>query len=110
MPNNLVQDRSIPTVIVGTDVVSFYPNIKLEAAGEKVYQAIMDTTIQLEGMNYKEGVRYLALVRGYDWFLKSKLRRVLPSKRYAHGTLPGITEAGPLGPNCNGEEQWISPM
>ena len=40
---------------------------------------------------------------------KSKIRRVLPSRRYAHGTLPGITVAGPLGPNCNGEEQWIFP-
>ena len=105
VPSDLVKDSSIPLVIIGTDVVSLYPNIKWEAAGEEVYQAIMDTTIQFEGMNYKEGVRYLALVRGYDWCLKSKLRRVLPSRRYAHGTLPGITEAGPLGPNCNGEEQ-----
>ena len=109
VPNDLVQDRSLPTVVIGTDVVSLYPNIKWEAAGEEIYQAIMDTTIKYEGMHYKEGVRYLALVRGYDWCLNSKLRRVLPSRRYAHGTWPGITGAGPLGPSCNGEEQWIFP-
>ena len=63
VPNDLVQDRSIPSVIIGTDVVSLYPNINWEAAGEEFYQAIMDTTIQFEGMNYKEGVRYLALAR-----------------------------------------------
>ena len=28
VPNDLVQDRSIPSVIIGTDVVSLYPNIK----------------------------------------------------------------------------------
>ena len=56
VPNDLVQDGSIPSVIIGTDVVSLYPNIKWEAAGEEVYQAIMDTTIKFEGMNYRSEV------------------------------------------------------
>ena len=39
VPNNLVQDRSKPMVIVGSDVVSLYPNLRWDATGEEVYRA-----------------------------------------------------------------------
>ena len=108
--NNVVQDVSIPLVIIGTDVVSLYPNLKWDPAGEQVYQAIMETDIKFEGINYKEGVRYLALVRGFDWCKASSLRRVLPERRFAKGGWPGITGAGPLGPGVNDEDQWDFPI
>ena len=62
VPNSVVQDRSIPMVIIGADVVSLYPNLRWEPAGEQVYKAIMESDIKYEGLNYKEGVRFLALV------------------------------------------------
>ena len=105
----MVQYKSIPMVIIGTDVVSLYPNLRWEPAGEQVYQAIMETDIKYEGLNYKEGVRYLALVRGFDWCKASKLRRVLPERRFANSSWPGITGAGPMGPSVNDEEQWDFP-
>ena len=109
VPNNVVQDKSIPMVVIGTDVVSLYPNLRWDPAGEQVYQAIMETDITYEGVNYKEGVRYLALVRGYEWCKNSKLRRVLPERKFAKGSWPGITGPGPMGPSVNGEEQWDFP-
>ena len=39
VPNNLIQDKSIPMTIVCSDVVSLYPNLTWESAGEEVYQA-----------------------------------------------------------------------
>ena len=86
VPNSVVQDKSIPMVIIETDVVSLYPNLRWKPAREQVYQAIMETDINYEGLRYKEGVRYLALVRGYDWCKASKLRRVLPERRFAKGS------------------------
>ena len=105
----MVQDKNISMVIIGTDVVSLYPNLRWDPAGEQVYQAIMETDITYEGVNYKEGVRYLALVRGYEWCKNSKLRRVLPERKFAKGSWPGITGPGPMGPSVNGEEQWDFP-
>ena len=84
VPNNLIQDRSRPVTIVGSDVVSLYPNLRWDSAGEEVYQAIMESGTTWEGVNWKEGVQYLALVRGCKWSTNSKLRRVLPVIRYAN--------------------------
>ena len=105
----MVQDRSKPLVIVGTDVVSLYPNLTWAAAGEEVYTAIMESDISWDGCNWLEGVRYLALCRGYQWCVNSKLKRVLPNRRYAKGSWPGITGVGPLGSSVNDEDQWVFP-
>ena len=40
VPNSIVQDRSIPMVIIGTDVVSLYPSLRWEPAGEQVYEQL----------------------------------------------------------------------
>ena len=107
--NDLVQDKSKKMVIIGTDVKSLYPNLTWASAGEEVYQAILDSDIEWEGCNWKEGVRYLALCRGYKWCKASPLRRVLPDRRFAHGSWPGVTGAGLLGPHSNDEDQWVFP-
>ena len=73
-------------VIVGTDVVSLYPNLKWLEAGEETFQAVMESDLVWEGINWKEGVRYLALARGYSWCSTNKLRRVLSARLYAHGS------------------------
>ena len=39
VPNNPIQDKSRPMTIVGSDVVSLYPNLTWKSAGEQVYQA-----------------------------------------------------------------------
>ena len=98
-----------PNWTFSSDVVSLYPNLKWEAAGEEIYQAILDSDIVYEGNNWKEGVRYLALARGYFWCQTSNLKRILPWRRHAHGSWPGVTGAGPMGPSVNDEKQWEFP-
>ena len=58
---NLVQDRSKKMVIIGSDVVGLYPCMVGSSVGEECYQAVLETEIEFEGVDYKEGVRYLAL-------------------------------------------------
>ena len=84
-PNYLIQDKSRPMTIVGSDVVSLYPNLTWESAGEQVKQAILVSDITWKGVNWKEGLRYLALVRGFKWSTNSKLKRILPVRRLSHG-------------------------
>ena len=60
--------------LVGSDLVSLYTNLTWESAGEEVYQAILESEITWEGVNWKEGVRFLALVRECKWSINCKLR------------------------------------
>ena len=87
VPNHLVQDRSKPMVIVGSDVVSLYPNLRATEAGEEVLQAILESDIKWEGVHWQEAVRYLAMLRGFHWCKgHTVLRRVLPNRKFAHGS------------------------
>ena len=43
--NNMVQDYCREMVVVGTDVVSLYPNLTWEAAGGEVFRAIVDSDV-----------------------------------------------------------------
>ena len=43
--------------------------------------AVMESDLVLKGINWKEGVRYLALARGYSWCSTNKVRIVLPARR-----------------------------
>ena len=84
--NGLVQDRSRPMIIVGSDVVGLYPNLRSKECGEEVYQAVMDSDIKWEGIHWQEAVRYIAMTRGYHWCKQNKLRRVLPDRKFALGS------------------------
>ena len=86
LENGLVQDRSRPMIIFGSDDISQYPNLRSKEYGEEVYQAVMDSDIKWEGVHWKEAVRYVAMTRGYHWCKQSKLRRVLPDWKFAHGS------------------------
>ena len=65
-------------VVIGSDAVSLFPSLtKLESA-EEVAQAVMESSMKWEGMNYKEAVMFLVLGRDEAWCRSSKLNRVLP--------------------------------
>ena len=72
---------------------------------ELVYKAMVETKIEFKNVNYKEIVRYLALI----WTgMECKMRRVLPW-RTKQGTRPGMTGEGPLGPDEGNKDQWTFP-
>ena len=50
----------------------------------------------------------MVIIRSHDetWCRSSKLWRVLPRRRFKHGTRPGLTGAGPLGAEVDDENQW----
>ena len=104
-----LQDRSKPVEIVGADVESLYPNLSDVHIADIVYKAIMETEVKLENINYKEAVRYLAL----NWTEKecrmSEVRRALPWRLSKQGSRPGMTGAGPMGPDEGTVCQWTFP-
>ena len=80
---------------------SNYQKLTWSAGGEEVFRAIMESNIEWQQVNWKEGCRYLALCRGYTWCRTSPLRRVLPWRRNAKGSCPGITGKGTMGPSVD---------
>ena len=106
VPSELIHDKSKPMVIIGSDVVSLYPNLTWEAAGNEVYRAVVDSSIKWEGISWQDAVLYLALCRGHKWCKSSNLRRVLPERKKAKGSWPGVTGDGPLGPASGDDKKW----
>ena len=55
--NGLVQDRSRTMIIIGSDVISLYPNLRSKECVEEVHQAVMESDIKWEGVHWQEAVR-----------------------------------------------------
>ena len=108
LPEDL-QDYQVPMIILGSDVVSLYPNLDIREVGLRVKEAVLNSTVKWEGVDYMEAVRYIALNWTEDQCRSSNLRRVLPWRRKKQGSRPGIRGAGPRGPETGDTDQWIFP-
>ena len=96
LPEDL-QDFTVPMVIVGGDVVSLYPNMKVKIVSGRVMEAILKSPVIWREVDYLEAVRYIALNLSADECIQSGLRRVLPWRRKHSGTKPTVRGKGPKG-------------
>ena len=92
-----VQDRSKTMVVIGSDAVSLHPSMTKQESADEVAEAVMQSDLRWEGVNWKEATRYLVLGRDEAWCRSSGLTRVLPWRKYKKGTKPGLTGVGPMG-------------
>ena len=104
------QDYESPMVLIGSDVVSLYPNLDVARASALMYEAVKVSPMEWENMDWLECSRYVALNWSQAQCRSSKLRRVLPWRRGTRGTKPGIKGAGPRGKARGDTEQWIFPQ
>ena len=74
LPEDL-QDFTVPMVIVGGDVVSLYPNMKVKIVSGRVMEAILKSPVIWREVDYLEAVRYIALNLSADECIQSGLRR-----------------------------------
>ena len=95
--NKYVQDRGAKIQVVGSDVEALYPSLEAVEVAEIVYNAVMETKIKFENIDWMEGCKYIALTSTAQECRLGPLRRVLPRKRFVPGTRPGIT----------GEDPWV---
>ena len=102
-----IQDFTSPMVIIGSDVISLYPNLDVTQVSKEMETAILESEITWEEVDYLEGARYIALNWSKEECERSSLRRVLPRRRGKTGTRPGIKGAGPRGRERGDQEQWI---
>ena len=105
----MVQDFTCPMVLIGSDVVSLYPNLDITRVAKMMKEAIGISTMKFEGIDLLECSRYVALNWTREECRSSSLRRILPQRRYTRGTRPGMKGAGPRGGTRGDCEQWIFP-
>ena len=91
------------------DVEALYPSLSDIEVAEIVYQAIMETDIGFEGVDYMEGVKYIVMNSTAQECRTSPLRRILPRRRHVNGVRPGVTGTDPLGPESGCQDQWKYP-
>jgi hypothetical protein len=89
--NSLIQDRSRKIQILGSDVESLYPSLDAIEVAQIVYKCIMETDVKFRGVDYQEACRLIALTSSEQECRLGPLRRVLPVRRYVHGSRPGVT-------------------
>ena len=102
-----LQDYSSPLVIIGSDVVSLYPNLKVREISERIKEAILESEMTWEEVDYLEAARYVALNWDKERCRRSTLRSIIPRRRGKTGSRPGISGAGPRGKLRGDQEQWI---
>ena len=88
---------------------ALYPSLDAVEVAQIVYNAIMKTEVMFKGINYQEACRMIALTSSEQECRLGPLRRVLPIRRYDHGTRPGISGEDPLGPEVGSQDQWKFP-
>ena len=104
-----LQDYSIPLVIIGSDVISLYPNLDTTRVDENMIEIVKGANLVWSNVDLLEGARYLALNWTEEQVRRSSLRRLLPWRRSNRGTRPGMRGEGPLGMERGDQEQWEFP-
>ena len=110
VPKELIQDRSKAMVVIGSDAVSLFPSLTKQESADEAAEAVLESDMKWEGINWKEAVRFLVLGRDEAWCRSSKLRKILPWRKSNKGTRPGLKGVGPLGAEVNDEKQWNFPQ
>ena len=105
-----IQDQTTPMVVVGTDVINLYPSLDIKKVVGTVGEAILESKITWDAVDYLEGARYIALNWTEAQCRSSRLRRILPRRRHKGGSRPGLTGEGPLGAERGDQEQWVFPQ
>ena len=70
-----------------------------------VEKAVLETDIVWQEIDYLEGARYVALNWSEEKCRSSKLARILPRRRKATGSHPGLRGARPQGAGRGDQEQ-----
>ena len=104
-----IQNYEEKMVLIGSDVVSLYPNLEVDKVTNTIKEAILGSEMVWQDIDYLEGVRYLALNWSQEECNRSVLRRVLPVRRGRRGNRPCIKGPGPKGRTRGDQEQWSFP-
>ena len=93
------------------DVKNFYPSIDVNVAAEEVKEEILESEVEVNGVNYEEAALFIACTLTQDEIDKEGLTHVIHRRKCINGRRPGITckaiTGGPLERMKDGS--WLPP-
>ena len=99
-------------LIVGSsDVKSFYPEMDIEVVADEVMAEVMESEVELEGVNMEEVALFIACSLTQDQIDQEGLTHVIHKRRCTRGPRPGLTcKAVSGGPALRqSDECWLQP-
>ena len=99
-------------LIVGSsDVKSFYPEMDIEVVADEVMAEVMESEVELEGVNMEEVALFIACSMTQDQIDQQGLTHVIHKRRCTRGPRPGLTcKAVSGGPALRqSDECWLPP-
>jgi hypothetical protein len=94
--------------LLGLDVVALFPSMQSATTGRIVREHVLKSPLKIEGFDWKQGARYIVVNRKYTGDLKC-LWNILPWKRKARGTAPGMKSKEMNSKKGDVEMQWSFP-
>ena len=96
--------------IVGSmDVEALYPSLDIDFTIEKVCQLLLDSMVDIEGIDYKELGLYLSLVKTNEELQQMGVHAACPKRRSNRGPRPNITGCGMKENKEIRHKPWIFP-
>ena len=75
-----LQDKNSKPVLLGADVVALYPSIDAVGGAQLVYEAIMESNVKFEGIDFEWLSVYLYLTMGENLLREYGLENVVPER------------------------------
>ena len=84
------QDHTVKPLLLGVDVVAWYPSIDAIACAELVFEAVMDSKIEFQGNVYNWLSVYLLLTLVEDTLYEYGLREIVPERANKKSTASSL--------------------
>ena len=95
--NGMVQDKGNKIQVVGSDVEALYPSLEAVEVAEIVSEAVLNTKIKFENIDWVEGCKYIAITSTEQECRLGPLKRVLPRYHGRGSPEQGHWHPGPVG-------------
>ena len=105
-----VQEKEGKTVIIGSDVVSLYPNLVDTTSALLCYHAVKESPVKFENINYRACGKFLAAFHKEDPGINDdldtkRIKWLLPTKNNKNKRMPGLSNENKNENNNNIKEK-----
>ena len=96
-------------IIGSMDVEALYPSLDVEFTVDKVCELFSNSTMNIDGINYKELTLYLSLNKTDEQLRTMGIHEVCPKRRSNRGPRPNMTGCGAEEKESDRYRPWVFP-
>ena len=96
-------------VLIGADVAQLFPSLEATHSSKLINQALQETKVKFDGINYVEVAVYLAMELT-EWQARAaKIHHLLPQRKFKKGQKPKVTGTNAMAAEPKNTDFWIFP-